>query len=118
MWNKSDINLAASDYAAFEIRCRYNYTVAGQQLMRLYFTTDVDAVEKEDMKIQFLLEEADKGEWITLRMDLTPGADNGKHKVLGWNAGDTIKSLRLDPFNTFGEIEIDYIRFIRADELE
>ena len=117
MWNKSDINLKASDYAAFEIRCKYNYDVGGQQLMRLYFTTNVDAVEKEDMKIQFLLEEADKGEWITLRMDLTPGADNGKHKVLGWNVEDTIKSLRLDPFNTFGEIEIDYMRFLKADEI-
>lgn len=116
LWNKSDVNLTASDYAAFEIRCRYNYNVAGQQLMRLYFTTDVDSVEKEDMKIQFLLEEADKGEWITLRMDLTPGADNGKNQVVGWNSGERVRSLRLDPFNCGGEIEIDYIRFLTAGE--
>ena len=115
MWNKSDVNLATSDYAAFEIRCRYKYAAVGQQLMRLYFTTDADSVEKEGMKFQFLLEKEDEGEWITLRLDLTPGADNGKNRVLGWNAGDTVKSLRLDPFNCFGEIEIDYIRFIRGD---
>ena len=116
MWNKKEITLPTNEYSAFEIRCRYNYDPGGQQLMRLYFTTDIDAVEKEDMKIQFLLEKADEGKWITLRMDLTPGADNGKHKVLGWNGGDVVRSLRLDPFNCFGEIEIDYIRFIRADE--
>ncbi len=102
-----DVNLTASDYVAVEVRCRYNYDADYAHTMCIYFTTDSDGTLSESMNIHLPMDSTDSGEeWITHRVEL---AD-----VANWNG--TIKTVRFDPFNCMGTMEIDYIRFLKAGE--
>ncbi len=98
-----EVNLEAAAYDRVEIRCRYTYDNAYNDHISIYFTTNMDSNMSETMSIKLPLSTTDTGDqWEVLTADLT--------SIESWK--DIIKSIRLDPFNTVGQMEIDYIRFL------
>ncbi len=98
-----EVNLEAARYDRVEIRCRYKYDSGSNDHISLYFTTDTDGTMSETMSIKLPLSTTDTGdEWETITANLTT--------IESW-AG-TIKSIRFDPFNAVGQMEVDYIRFL------
>ena len=69
----------------------------------MYFGTNVSGGHNEAKTLRIALKSTDsKGEWETYTVNLADVAE--------WK--DVITSLRLDPFDTTGHMDIDYIRFI------
>ncbi len=98
-----DISLLAKKYSAFEIRVRYKYTNPETRWFTMYFTTDKSKGLNEDKTIKSMLKSHDsEGEWEIYTVDL-------KNNEF-WK--DTITGFRFDPFDAYGHMDIDYIRFI------
>lgn len=101
---------SADDIAYLELRVRYNYEyneAHDTQQIKMYFTTDVNTKLSEANTFAADLETDDtNGEWVTIRM-AAPETFKG-----------TVTSLRFDPFDAYGHIEVDYIRFLTAEEAE
>lgn len=97
------LNVPALKYNKLEIRVRYRYSAANVQNMQLFFTTDKATGMSEDKSIKIKLNSKDSGnEFEVYTYDLT--------QLSSWQ--DTIVSLRFDPFNATGNMDIDYIRLI------
>ena len=95
--------LKASDYESFEMRVRYQYNATKPHTLKMYFGTNVSGGHNEAKTLRIALKSTDsKGEWETYTVNLADVAE--------WK--DVITSLRLDPFDTTGHMDIDYIRFI------
>lgn len=96
------INFEASKYTKLEYRVRYKYTGSTQQLV-IYYTTDTEKSMDERKTLKITLNGNDsEGEWETYSLDLT--------QLSQWNG--TITSIRFDPFNAVGHMDVDYIRFV------
>ncbi len=98
------VGFKAQQYPKAELRVRYKYDTTDEtQSFTFYFITDKDSEWNEKKSIwvkQNSLKESDG--WETYTVDFS---------ALGtWK--DTITSIRFDPFNTVGTMDIDYIRFI------
>ena len=97
------LNDYAARYNKLEIKVRYNYSSAKAQRMQLFFSTDKSTGMSEDKSININLNGKDSGgEWEVYTYDLT--------QLKTWQ--DKIVSLRFDPFNAQGNMDIEYIRFI------
>lgn len=106
---KKTLALVANKYASMEIRVRYKYTSKGPHTMTMYFSTDKAPGMNENKTIYLPLKSNDSdGEWETYSVDLKSNAN--------WK--DTITGLRFDPFNAYGHIDIDYIRFIEDPDFD
>ncbi|MGN1122089.1 MAG: stalk domain-containing protein, partial [Eubacteriales bacterium] len=100
------LKLKASDYVRIEYRVRYRYNADKPHALTMYFGTNVNSGHSEDKTIKIPLNGTDSGgEWEVYTKDLS--------EVAQWK--DIITSLRFDPFNATGYIDIDYIRFIPAE---
>lgn len=98
-----DIELDTARYGTFEIRVRYKYSSEKVQSIKFYYGTNVNSSHSEGKTIVVRLNSMDSGdEWETYTVDLT--------KLPNWK--DTVISLRFDPFDAYGEMDVDYIRFI------
>ena len=106
---KKTLSLVANKYASMEIRVRYKYTSKGPHTMTMYFSTDKAPGMNENKTIYLPLKSNDSGgEWEIYTVDLKENK----------NWSDTITGLRFDPFNTYGQIDIDYIRFIEDPDFD
>ena len=109
MFNESDFpeDFHTKRYETMEMKFRYNYTTNDgfPGYINFYYITDVDAKYSESKKIVIDLTSLDsEGEWITAKVDLK--------NLDPWQAATALTGLRFDPFNGYGEMEVDYIRFI------
>ncbi len=95
----------ADAYIGMEIKVRYDYTTKNSKPhnLTLYFLTDRDSQWNEQKAFGKSLSSLNSGdEWEVFTVDFTKNAN--------WR--DTITTLRFDPFNGVGTMEIDYIRFV------
>ena len=100
---RTEISLPAEKYSRIEYRVRYKYDSEKKQELTMYFGTDKESGHSESKTVKIPLGSNDSGgEWEVYTKDLS--------EVSSWK--DTITSLRFDPFNATGHIDIDYIRFI------
>ncbi len=91
----------AARFDGIEIKARFKYNAAKLEDFRVYFITLEDSSWSESKACRIPLGSFDsEGEWVTLKYKFT---DNEK-----WRG--TVTRLRLDPFDAFGTMEIDYIR--------
>lgn len=98
----NSINFEASKYTKLEYRVRYKYTGFTQQLV-IYYATSTDTTMDERKTLKITLNSNDsQGEWETYSLDLT--------QLPQWNG--TVTSIRFDPFNAVGHMDVDYIRFV------
>lgn len=105
----TNISLDAKDYNKFEIRVRYNYDGGGDGSLQLYFVTDKDNKWDEEKCIRIPLKSTNSGdEFEVYEFNLNEKAS--------WK--DTIVNLRFDPFDSYGKMDIDYIRFVYDESLE
>jgi len=103
----SKLNEYAMKYNKLEIKVRYNYSSEKAQRMQLFFSTDKSSGMSEDKSINIPLNSKDTdGKWEVYTYDLT--------QLKTWQ--DKIVSLRFDPFNAKGNMDIEYIRFIEDPE--
>ena len=103
----SKASLIAEKYTKLEYRVRYewvkSYKDDPNQMLTMYFITNVDQNWNEAKTLKVALNgQSSNGEWQVYSVDT---ASNPLWK-------DTITSLRFDPFNAVGSIDIDYIHFI------
>lgn len=92
-------------FTDLEIKVRYSYESEYAHSISFYFITDKDSAWNETKSIKFQMHEVDtEGEWKIYKAHL---ADNE-----AWANSEKITGLRLDPFDTQGTFEIDYIHFI------
>lgn len=109
--NSKPESFCADDYEALEVRVRYSFKPSTENNnIKMYFKTDVRNSISEKNSIYTAYENSDSnGEWVTIRIPV-PETFTGN-----------VTYLRFDPFDGFGTIEIDYIRFIpkaeRAEEV-
>ncbi len=97
------LGFAAAKYSAIEVKVRYKYDTPTPQQMTFYFTTSVDTKADENKTVRASLKSTDsKGEWEVYTFDLT-----NRPTWLG-----EIKTLRFDPFNASGYMEVDYIKLV------
>ena len=97
------LKLQASDYESFELRIRYQYNAAKPHTLKMYFGTNVSGGHNEAKTLQVALKSTDSnGEWETYKVNLADVAE--------WK--DVITSLRFDPFDATGRMDIDYMRFV------
>lgn len=102
MNNSNDFDLDASKFTKLTIRVRFKYDSSSNSFAAMYFSTDKDTNLDESKCIRLYFDTTNTGgEWKVYSFDLT--------KLDTWK--DTIKNLRFDPFNTTGQMDIDYIRF-------
>ncbi len=95
--------MSANQFTKLEYRVRYSYTAETEQDLQMFFVTDTDGSWSEDKSFRARLKSKDSGgEWEVYTVDLT---QNAKFKGV-------IKQLRFDPFNEYGTMEVDYIRFL------
>jgi len=98
---------SADDKVCMEIRVRFNFKAEGdkEQTAKMYFRTDVNTGLNEANTVWTPHTTDDtNGEWIVYRMDV-PETFKGN-----------VTYLRFDPFDAFGHMDIDYIRFLTAEE--
>ena len=106
---KNAVNLVAGKYNKFEVRVRYSYTSEKLQTLTMYFSTDKSPGMNENKAIHVRLKTKDTGgEWETYTVDLATCKE--------WK--NTITALRFDPFNAYGHMDIDYIRFIENPDYD
>ncbi len=93
-------------YISMEMKFRYDITNATTDPhIKFYYITDVDSTYSEKKTILINLSDlSSNGEWVTAKVDLA-GFEP-------WQAATALTGLRFDPFNGYGEMEVDYIRFI------
>ncbi len=93
-------------YISMEMKFRYNITNATTEPhIKFYYITDVDSTYSEKKTILIGLSDlSSNGEWVTAKVDLAG--------LEPWQAATALTGLRFDPFNGYGEMEVDYIRFI------
>ncbi len=92
----------AEKYTHLEIKLRYKYDSEGSHAMTFYFDTDLNPGLNEQKTLRAQLASTDsQGEWETYTIDLS--------KQPLWK--DNITTLRFDPFNAVGTVDIDYIKF-------
>ncbi len=95
----------ADDKVALEMRVRYNHNSTGEQKIKIYFRTDVNnSLSEKNTFWAYLDTNNTNGEWVTIRME-APETFKGN-----------VTYLRLDPFDAFGHMDVDYIRFLTAEE--
>ena len=108
MFNASDFpeDFHTKRYLSMEMKFRYNITNATTEPhIKFYYITDVDSNYSESKTILVHLNGlTSDGEWQTATVDLKTLAP--------WQAATALTGLRFDPFNGYGEMEVDYIRFI------
>ena len=101
------IRLSSSEYTKLEMRVKYDFDAREditEMKFKIYFATDKQNSLSEWKSIQIPLEgSSTDGEWVTYTVDLT--------KCAPWQ--DTITYLRIDPFDSQGTFDIDYLRFIK-----
>ncbi len=99
----SKLNFPAKKYKAIELKVRYKYESDHPHGSVFYFTTSLDSTWNESKTFVNYLRSADSnGEWETYTIDLTSNT-----KWLG-----DVTGLRFDPFNAYGYMDIEYIKFI------
>ena len=99
----------AEKYTRIEYRVRYDYESKNNQPLVMYFATDRETNLNEAKTLKIALKGKSSGaEWEEYSMDL---ADQPL-----WR--DNITTLRFDPFNAVGTIDVDYIRFIADPDYE
>ena len=104
-----DTKFSSKQYAAFEIRIRYNYTAWKKLPWTLYFLTAPGQSYTQTRAISDDLRSYSTGSnWETYTVKL--------EDVEGWDG--TIYGMRFDPFDANGYMDIDYIRFITDEEYE
>ena len=93
-------------YESMEMKFRYDITQATTDPhIKFYYITDIDSNYSEKKTIVIYLESlSSEGEWMTAKVDLKD--------LEPWQAATALTGLRFDPFNGYGEMEVDYIRFI------
>lgn len=98
------INIDTSEYGTLEVRCRFDYVAEEANYIAFYFLTDMytNWSEAQNIRLPHGTTNTD-GEWVTLTYDLS--------QMPTWKG--TLTHLRLDPFIAYGNMEIDYIRFIK-----
>ncbi|MBQ8758517.1 MAG: hypothetical protein IJZ20_02380, partial [Clostridia bacterium] len=103
------IKLPSNEYTKLEMRVRYDFEHKESdedRTFKIYFATDKQGSLSEWKTVRVLCEDSTtNGEWITYTVDLS--------KCEPWQ--DTITYLRIDPFNSQGTFDIDYLRFIKKD---
>ncbi len=108
MFNASDFpeDFHTKRYLSMEMKFRYDITNATTDPhIKFYYITDVDSTYSESKTIVVNLGGLSSGgEWQTATVDLKGLAP--------WQAATALTGLRFDPFNGYGEMEVDYIRFI------
>ena len=104
--NDDNFSLTADKYKSVELRVRYKYTQKYNDSISLYFITNNDVKWNEAKSLKVKLGSRDsKGLWETYTINLKAYS--------AWQ--DTITSIRFDPFNTYGYMDVDYIRFIEDE---
>ena len=107
MYNQSDFpeDFHTKRYESMEIKFRYDITQATTDPhIKFYYITDVDGNYSEKKTIVIYLDGlSSDGEWITAKVDLK--------NLEAWQVATALTGLRFDPFNGYGEMEVDYIRF-------
>ncbi len=103
---KNDLNIPSGEYNSLEIRVRYK-SYGTPQKIQIFYALASDEVFSEDKSFEIPITSTDtNGEWITYKLNLK---EEAKKKNREWK--DTLTRLRVDPFNTYGYMDIDYIRF-------
>lgn len=94
---------AAEDYAAVDLRVRYDCSVDEPHPFVIYYATADEPYFSESKTVKILLSGASSGgEWETY--------------TVPFKATGTVTALRVDPFNAVGRMDIDYLRFIPKEE--
>ncbi len=96
-------------YNKFEIRVRYKYERpdGGKESFVMYYLTDADKTWDEKKTVRIPLKGTDSAdEWEVYTVDLTGNK--------AWR--DNVTTVRIDPFNAIGYMDIDYIRLIADEE--
>ncbi len=103
-----EISLPAKDYNKLEIRLRYSYDGPINE-MQFYYVTDKDKNWNEGKCIRISYTSTDSGDnFETYTFNLS--------KKDEWK--DIITHLRFDPYDSYGNVDVDYIRFIYDETLE
>jgi len=106
--NAEKYELDTTKFNQLEIRARHDYSSYSSSAngFSLYYLTDKDSSWNEAKSIKGTIRTpSSNGEWITYVLSL-PEAVKGED---AWK--DTIRSVRFDPFDSIGYMDIDYIRF-------
>ncbi len=94
----------AKKYKAVTIRVRYEHSESKTNWIQLFFATELSGSWSEDKSVKFFLGDSYStgDEWREFTVDLSA--------LEAWNG--RITKLRFDPFNSVGEMHLDYIRFV------
>ena len=101
----NNLSLVSEQFKTLEFKVKYKYDLNGNtdaQDWKLYYLTDRDPTWNEDKTLKIRLNSSntgDKFETYTIDLSEYPLFDN------------TITNLRLDPFNGYGFMEFEYIKF-------
>jgi len=107
--NTDRYDIDADVYNKFEMRVRYKYERpdGGRESFAMYYLTDADITWDEKKTVRIPLKSSDsKGEWEVYTVDLSGQAS--------WK--DNVTTIRIDPFNALGYMDIDYIKLIPDEE--
>ncbi len=103
---QNNLNIPSGEYNSLEIRVRYK-CYGNPERLQIFYALASDEIFTEDKSFSIPITSADtNGEWITYKLNLS---EEAKKKNREWN--DTVTWLRVDPFNAYGYMDIDYIRF-------
>ncbi len=104
MFNAFTKPLIAKKYKEMKIRVQYEHSQSATNWMQLFFATEQSGAWSEDKSGKLFLGDSYStgGEWKEFTLDLT--------KIEAWDG--RITKLRFDPFNSVGEMKLDYIRLI------
>ncbi|MBR4979254.1 MAG: hypothetical protein IKX77_01750, partial [Clostridia bacterium] len=93
-------SISTSGKTKAEIRVRYQYSASSNHNFQIFFAT-ANGNWSESNAINISLPSRDTNDgWVTLSVNVPTSFKN-----MG-----TVRALRIDPFNAFGYIDIDYIR--------
>ncbi len=97
-------NFKAEDFNKLKLRVRFSYNRPVPNDLILYFDTDTNKGFCPERSIVVHHNVTDtQGEWVDYEVDLSEN--------VFWK--DTITNLRLLPYSGFGEIDFEYIRFVK-----
>ena len=109
---KEPIRLPTDEYTKLEMRVRYDFEYrenTPDMKFKIYFATDVQNSFSEWKSIVIPLEgTSSNGEWVTYTVDLS--------QLKQWQ--NTVTALRIDPFDSQGTFDIDYLRFLKEEPAE
>ena len=107
-FHSPELNIPAAAYPTVEVRMKTSLPADTSEQAVMYFNTGSGLSEAQTVKIAIASVEKDADGFGVYKFNMKSNAK--------WTG--TISAVRFDPFNCGGSVEIDYIRFIRDENVE